>query len=180
MSRRPHDAPPRSRLEEIRRLRFLTSAELARRADMDPTTVWRIESGGRSLTINWCDGLARALEVPVATLYAPIGTPVPPPASDPVVFEPRPYDPAHAAPRVARRLLAVQRLSGLTELELAMAIEATEPEVVDWLEGRFLPPVPLMNRLAKLAGFTLHWLYHGDEAGMARGIAARLRTLLRE
>lgn len=145
---------------------------------MDPTTVWRIKSGGRNLTPKWRDDLARALEVPVAQLYAPVGTPVPPPASDPVVFEPRPYDPAHAIPAVAQRLRAVQRLSGLTELELAMAIEATEPEVVDWLEGRFLPPMLLMNRLARLTGFTLHWLYHGDETGMARGIAARLRTLL--
>lgn len=177
MSRRPPDAPPRSRLEEIRRHRLIQStAELARRADMDPTTVWRIESGGRALTGKWRDGLARALAVPVAQLYAPIGSPIPPPTDDPVVLDPLPYDPAHALPAVARRLLAVQRLTGLTALEIAMAIEATEAEVVDWMEGRFLPPLLQMNRLARLAGFTLHWLYHGDESGLIPGIAVKLRA----
>jgi transcriptional regulator with XRE-family HTH domain len=145
---------------------------------MDPGTVWRIESGGRGLTAKWRDDLARVLEVPVAQLYAPIGSPIPSPASDLVVIDPMPYEPAHAMPAVARRLLAVQRLSGLTALEIAMRIEATEAEVVDWLEGRSLPPMMLMNRLARLAGFTLHWLYHGDDKGMPAGLAARLRTLM--
>ena len=112
----------------------------------------------------------------MAQLYAPVGSPIPPPATDPVKLDPRPYAPAHATPAVARRLLAVQRFCGLTPLEMARAIEATEAEVVDWLEGRSMPPMELMNRLAKLVGFTLGWLYHGDESGLIRGIAVRLRA----
>ena len=112
----------------------------------------------------------------MAQLYAPVGSPIPPPATDPVTLDPRAYDPAHAIPAVARRLRAVQQFCALTPLEMARAIEATEAEVVDWLEARFLPPVPLMNRLAKLAGFTLGWLYHGDESGLIRGIAVKLRA----
>lgn len=148
---------------------------------MDPTTVWRIESGSRGLTAKWRDVLARVLAVPVQQLYAPIGYPIPAPNGETAAaLEPRPYNPDHAIPAVARRLRAVQRFADLTAMEIAMAVEATEAEVVDWLEGRFLPPVPLMNRLARLVGFTLHWLYHGDEAGMAPGIAARLRTSTHE
>ena len=172
--------PPRSRLEEIRRLRLISSAELARRADIDPTTVWRIESAGRTLTPKWRDALARALEVSVPQLFAPIGSPVPPVPTEEAEIDQRPYDPAHALPSVARRLLAVQRSADLTTLDMARAIASTEAEVVDWLEGRFLPPIKEMNRLAKLAGFTLHWLYHGDAEGMAPGLAARLRMIAEE
>lgn len=116
----------------------------------------------------------------MAQLYAPIGSPIPPPATDPVTLDSRAYDPAHAIPAVARRLLAVQQFCALTPLEMARAIEATEADVVDWLEGRSMPPLLLMNRLAKLVGFTLGWLYHGDETGLIPGIAVRLRAASEE
>jgi transcriptional regulator with XRE-family HTH domain len=178
MGRKAAPSPPRTRLEEIRQERRMRSAELARRADMDPAALWRIETGKSALTAARRDPLARALMVSPHQLYAPIGSPIPFEPED-MPLETLPYEPAHAPPAVGERLRDVMADAGLSPAALAMAIGATEPVVFDWLEGRVLPPVPLMNRLANRVGITLGFLYYGDESGLLPGVAARLRAVRR-
>ena len=50
-----------ARLRELRRLRGLTQAELARQAHVTPTYIGRLESGGAAPGIDLVDRLARAL-----------------------------------------------------------------------------------------------------------------------
>ena len=178
MGRRPTTLPPRTRLEEIRRLRLISTVELARLVSMEPSTLWRIESGGRALTHTWRDALSRELSVPVAQLYAPIGSPIPPLQPEDLSLEPAPYDPAHSPPAVADRLQAIMSDIGLSEPELARAIGGTEAAVRDWLEGLLLPPMLLMTRLSRLTGITLQYIYYGSEDGLLPALAARLRAFL--
>jgi transcriptional regulator with XRE-family HTH domain len=90
----------------------------------------------------------------------------------------RPPEPTDSRAAVAERLRAIMDATGLTPFTLASAVGAWEADVRDWLEGRILPPVPLINRLARLAGITLGFLYHGDLSGLLPGPAARLRMIL--
>lgn len=180
MGRKPGPPrPPRTRLEEIRRQRGMTLADLAERVGIDPAHLYRMEIGQRGLTTRWRDKLAKALAVRPELLFAQIGDPIPYPGARAAELEARPYAPAHAAPEVARRLLAVMQDCGLQEAaQVAAAIGSTEADVIDWLSGRMLPPLNLMNRLANRAGVTLVFLYFGDEAGLLPGAAVRLRALL--
>jgi transcriptional regulator with XRE-family HTH domain len=78
---------------------------------------------------------------------------------------------------VVAQLRTIMTYCGVTEpAKLAMRIGATESAVEDWIAGRALPSIPLMNRFAKLAGFSLTYLYHGKKDGLLPGIAKRLRT----
>lgn len=169
---------PRTRLEEIRLARGVRSAELARIAGMDPQTLWRIETGRRTITKRWREGLARALMVSAEQLYAPIGAPVPYDPAEVTMPDHRPYEPDHAAPAIGGRLRKLMVYTGLgTALALAQAVGTTEVEMLDWLEGRSEPDARVMNRLAGRSGVTLTWLYYGDEAALLPGIAARLREI---
>lgn len=67
---------PQNRVEEIRVARGMTKAELARRADMPPQTLQRIEDGStKTLSFAARGKLTRALRVREDQLLAPIGTP---------------------------------------------------------------------------------------------------------
>lgn len=59
--------------------RGMTSADLARAADIKPPTMSKIDLGQRGVTKNTADGLATGLGVTVPDLYAAIGSPIPPP-----------------------------------------------------------------------------------------------------
>jgi len=50
-----------ARLREVRRSRGMTQAELSRRANVTPSYVWRLESGGAAPGIDLVARLARAL-----------------------------------------------------------------------------------------------------------------------
>ena len=68
---------PRTRVEEVRQLRGLTKAELARRAGMLPQTLQRIEDGStKSLSLSARRLLAPALRVRDDQLMMPIGYPI--------------------------------------------------------------------------------------------------------
>jgi len=67
------------RLRTLRTERGLTLAEVAGRAGMDPSTLSRLESGARRLTLDHLPVLARALGVPVEDLLGA------PPQEDPRV-----------------------------------------------------------------------------------------------
>ena len=67
---------PLSRLQEIRRDRGLSAAELARKAGVSPATVSKIELGHRGLTRHMAPLLAAALGCPPGELYAPVGAPI--------------------------------------------------------------------------------------------------------
>jgi transcriptional regulator with XRE-family HTH domain len=67
------------RLRTLRTERGLTLAEVARAAGMDPSTLSRLESGARRLTLDHLPVLARALGVPVDELLGA------PPVEDPRV-----------------------------------------------------------------------------------------------
>jgi transcriptional regulator with XRE-family HTH domain len=67
------------RLRTLRTERGLTLAEVAAAAGMDPSTLSRLETGARRLTLDHLPVLARALRVPIDDL---LGTP---PAEDPRV-----------------------------------------------------------------------------------------------
>jgi transcriptional regulator with XRE-family HTH domain len=67
---------PRTRVEEIRIARGLSKAELARRAQMPPPTLQRIEDGNtKTLSFSARSKLTKALQVRDDELLAPIGTP---------------------------------------------------------------------------------------------------------
>jgi transcriptional regulator with XRE-family HTH domain len=67
---------PQTRVEEIRVARGITKAELARRAEMPPQTLQRIEDGStKTLSFAAREKLTRALRVRDDQLLAPIGTP---------------------------------------------------------------------------------------------------------
>jgi transcriptional regulator with XRE-family HTH domain len=53
----------RGRVRALRRARGWTLADVAAAADMDPSTLSRLESGTRRLTLDHLPVLARALEV---------------------------------------------------------------------------------------------------------------------
>jgi transcriptional regulator with XRE-family HTH domain len=169
---------PRTRLEEIRLARGVRSSELARLAGMDPQTLWRLETAKRSITNRWRSALASALMVSDEQLYAPIGSPVPYDPAEPIMPDPRPYEPEHAMHAIGRRLRKLLVYTGLgSALALAQTVGATEAEMIDWMEGRSEPPARTMNRLANRSGVTLTWLYFGDETALLPGIAERLRDI---
>lgn len=176
------DAPraPRTRLEEIRLARGLKSAELARRAGVDPSNLHKIERGASRMPHGraYVRRLAEALMVPVEQLYAEIGMPIPFLVRDPGEVTARPYQPDHAPPEIGLRLRAVLADLGVSAEAMARMIGATEADMRDWIAGREAPPQRLMNRLANRAAITLAWLYFGDTAGLMPGVAARLQRLL--
>ena len=64
-----------ARLREVRRSRGLTQAELAQRATVTASYVWRLESGGAAPGIDLVDRLAKALGTSVADLLPTTATP---------------------------------------------------------------------------------------------------------
>lgn len=56
-------------LVAVRRAAGLTRAEVARKAELDPSQLWRIEARGTTPREDTAIRLARALGVPVSTLY---------------------------------------------------------------------------------------------------------------
>ena len=62
-----------SRLKELRLSRGMTQAELARRAHITVSYVWRLESGGAAPGIDLVDRLARALGTSVIELLPTTG-----------------------------------------------------------------------------------------------------------
>jgi len=154
----------------------MSQAEVADRVGIHPSHLYRIEAGERSLGTRWRDKIARALGVRVNHLFEAIGDPITFGGDPALEFEWRPYEPSHEPHAVGERLAAVMADAGLNTPELlAPVIGATIPDIVDWLQGRGLPPVMLMNRLADRAGITLGWLYYGDASGLLPGVARRLR-----
>lgn len=137
----------------------------------------RIESGKSGLTRRWDRSLARALNVPIEQLYAPIGTEIPFLARRVEALAWREYDPQHALPAIARRLGAIFAYARFEPGGAAMMLGATEEDMRDWLAGRVRPPIQLMNRLAARIGVTLAWIYFGDDTDMAPGIVERLRQM---
>ncbi|MBM3096624.1 LexA family transcriptional regulator [Gluconobacter cerinus] len=84
-----------SRVREIRVARDISSAELARAANIQPPTLSKIELGQRGVTKTFANAIAKALQVRVEDLYAVVGSPIPPPTElDPPsrVFETSPTD----------------------------------------------------------------------------------------
>jgi 3-keto-5-aminohexanoate cleavage enzyme len=71
------EAAVRERLRALRRDRGLTQAVVAGRAGMAPSTLSRLESGARRLTLDHLAPLAAALGVAVADLLAPVAAPDP-------------------------------------------------------------------------------------------------------
>jgi transcriptional regulator with XRE-family HTH domain len=67
----------RARLRQARLERGLTVAELAERAGMTASTVSRLETGARRLSLAHVERLARALERPTDALLATEARPVP-------------------------------------------------------------------------------------------------------
>lgn len=72
-----------SRVRQLREARGLSSAELSRRADIQPPTLSKIELGQRGVSRNIAPKLAKALKVDVPELYAPAGAKIPPPLAEP-------------------------------------------------------------------------------------------------
>ena len=64
-----------ARLREVRRSRGLTQAELADRATVTASYVWRLESGGAAPGIDLADRLAKALGTTVADLLPSAASP---------------------------------------------------------------------------------------------------------
>lgn len=69
---------PESRVQEIRIERGLIPADVARSADMDPSTYNKVDKGKRGVSPQFVRQIASALQVPQSELYAPIGSPIPP------------------------------------------------------------------------------------------------------
>lgn len=67
---------PRSRVDEIRLLRGLSNAELARRSGIESSAQHKIISGKRGLAWRVAQRLAGPLAVEVEDLFAPVGTPL--------------------------------------------------------------------------------------------------------
>lgn len=78
MSDRPLDERVRHRLRHLRTQRQLTLRDVAERANLDVSTVSRLESGKRRLAIDHLPGLANALSVSVDELLGPSPQPVDP------------------------------------------------------------------------------------------------------
>lgn len=173
--------PPRTRIEEIRLQRGFRSAELARRAGMQPPTLFKVQSGETGLTRTWAGRLASALMVSPEQLYAPIGAEIPwiVVRDEMSAIEDRPYSPDHAPPAIGARLRAVLTDTKLeTPERLAEMIGAAVPDIFDWIEGRTAPPPRMMNRLAMRAGVTMAWIFYGDETDLLPGVADRLRSAM--
>jgi transcriptional regulator with XRE-family HTH domain len=66
-----------SRVKEIRLARGMTGAGLARLSEIPAPTISKIELGQRGVTKATAPRLAKALGVPVASLYEPVGAPIP-------------------------------------------------------------------------------------------------------
>lgn len=74
---------PGTRVEEVRVLRGLTKADLARRSGMPPQTLQRIEDGStKSLSLSARRLLAPVLQVREDQLMLPIGFPIDPVAGE--------------------------------------------------------------------------------------------------
>lgn len=71
------DEEPMTRVREIKEARGINSAELAKRAKMDPSTLSKVETGIRNVTKNTGPKLAEALAVPIEALHASVGSPIP-------------------------------------------------------------------------------------------------------
>jgi transcriptional regulator with XRE-family HTH domain len=64
-------------LKVLRDRRGLSQARLAARADMNPVTVWRIETGQRSPTVEQLERLADAMDLEVADFFPKAQVPLP-------------------------------------------------------------------------------------------------------
>lgn len=87
---------PRSRVDEIRLLRGLSNAELARRSGIESSAQHKIISGKRGLAWRVAQQLAGPLAVAVEDLFAPVGTPISAPEPVTVSDASRPRTVTHA------------------------------------------------------------------------------------
>lgn len=65
-------------LKALRERKRLSQVKLAQRADMNPATVWRIETGQRSPTVEQLERLAEALDLEVSDFFPKAQTPLRP------------------------------------------------------------------------------------------------------
>jgi transcriptional regulator with XRE-family HTH domain len=63
-----NDGAPPNRIRELREARGISQVELARRANVTPSALNKVEMGKRGLDQQWMDRLAAALEVAPADL----------------------------------------------------------------------------------------------------------------
>lgn len=70
------DETPESRVQEIRMKREMRAADVARRANMDPSTYNKIDKGKRGVSPQFAKALASALGVDRLELLKEIGSPV--------------------------------------------------------------------------------------------------------
>jgi transcriptional regulator with XRE-family HTH domain len=63
-----NDGSPPNRIREIREAKGVSQAELARRANVTPSALNKVEMGKRGLDQQWMDRLAEALDVAPADL----------------------------------------------------------------------------------------------------------------
>lgn len=90
-----HPLLPRSRVDEIRLLRGLSNAELARRSGIESSAQHKIISGKRGLAWRVAERLAGPLAVEVEELFAPVGSPISAPGSVPTGDASRPRTVTH-------------------------------------------------------------------------------------
>ncbi|MGH7101872.1 MAG: LexA family transcriptional regulator [Acetobacteraceae bacterium] len=90
-------APPRSRADEIRLARGLKPAEMARRANIDPSTLHKILSGQRGVSRHFAEPLAAALTVRPEELFARIGSPISSSGQGDVAEPAKPQGPARGS-----------------------------------------------------------------------------------
>lgn len=64
-------------LKALRQQRGLSQAKLAARADLNPVTIWRIETGQRSPTVEQLEKIAAAMNLEVGDFFPKVQAPLP-------------------------------------------------------------------------------------------------------
>lgn len=128
-------------LKVLREKRGLSQAKLAARSDMNPATVWRIETGQRSPTVKQLERLAAAMDLEIADFFPKIQVPL-------QLEEGKP-----TAGRIVADTMAVTAGKWLEELD----DEWEEPEFNRWVTiGKLQAIVDITNVMAE--GRTEDWL----------------------
>lgn len=65
--------------------------------------------------------------------------------------------------KFAERLRHARELSGLTQIELAAAVETTQSMISRYEKGENVPGVYRVKEIAKACGVSFLWLATGDE-----------------
>lgn len=70
---------------------------------------------------------------------------------------------------LSRRISDVMKKQGMTQQNLALSLEVSQPAISSYLRGR-MPPADVLYKIARIGQTTVEWLLMGDPFSQATGV----------